>query len=134
TNLFPSTLNALGAESHLKYLRNPDNTSCLQCHLNVGHYRGKSGLTGGMELIAGSQEIFTEPAQLYGFKTYEEKIPGTPVSFKMVASPGGGFKMGTATDLPFRRNDEGPIINVAVDSLWMGEIEVSWNQYLAFFQ
>ncbi len=133
TNLFPSTLNALGAESHLKYMRNPENSSCLQCHLDVGHYRGKKGLTGAEELVSGSKEIFTSPAVVDKFTTFDEKIPGTSVSFKMVAIPGGEFKMGTPDDEPFRRNDEGPEINVAVDSFWMGEIEVSWNEYLAFF-
>jgi sulfatase modifying factor 1 len=132
-NMFPSTLNVLGGEAHLKYLRNPENSTCLQCHLNVGHYRGKSGLTGGDELVAGSKEIFTAPAEVTGFNTFDEKIPGTTVSFKMVAVPGGGFKMGTPDDEPYRRGDEGPVIDVAVDSFWMGEIEVSWNEYLAFF-
>ena len=45
TNLFPSSLNALGSQAHIKYLRDPENTSCLQCHLNVGHYRGETGLS-----------------------------------------------------------------------------------------
>ncbi len=133
TNMFPSTLNVLGAEAHLKYMRNPENSSCLNCHLNVGHYRGKTGLTGVDEIVSGSKEIFTTPAQINSFNSFNEKIPGTSVSFKMVAIPGGGFKMGTPADEPFRRGDEGPVIEVAVDSFWMGEIEVSWNEYLAFF-
>ena len=105
----------------------------MQCHLNVGHYRGKTGLTGGDEIVSGSKEIFTEPAIISSFTTFDEKIPGTPVSFKMIAIAGGEFKMGTPPDEPFRRNDEGPVINVAVDSFWIGEIEVSWNEYQAFF-
>ncbi len=133
SNMFPSTLNVLGAEAHLKYLRNPENSTCLQCHLNVGHYRGKTGLTGMEEIASGKKELFTEPAKISGFSTFEEKIPGTVVSFKMVAIPGGQFKMGTPENEPFRRSDEGPVINVAVDSFWIGEIEVSWNEYLAFF-
>lgn len=133
TNMFPSTLNALGAESHLKYLRDPDNTSCLQCHQGIGHYRGEVGLTVGEELIAGNKEIYSEPALVTGFKNYEEKIPGSPVSFNMVAIPGGKFKMGTPQDEPFRRGDEGPVIDVQVDSFWIAEVEVTWNEYLAFF-
>lgn len=133
TNMFPSTLNVLGAEAHLKYMRNPENSSCLNCHLNVGHYRGKTGLTGAEETVAGSKEIFTAPAVVTKFETFDEKIPGTSVSFKMVSIPGGEFKMGTPEDEQFRRADEGPVIDVAVDSFWIGEIEVSWNEYLAFF-
>ena len=133
TNLFPATLNTLGAESHLKYMRDPEHTSCLQCHLNVGHYRGKTGLTNTDETLSVSKEIHTAAAEVRSFQTFDEKIPGTSVAFKMIAIPGGQFVMGTPADEPYRREDEGPQINVAVDSFWMGEIEVSWNEYLAFF-
>ena len=132
TNLFPATLNELGCQSHLKYTRDPENTSCLQCHLNVGHYRGEVGLSVG-EITAGAKEIFTELTEVNKFETFEEKIPGTPVSFKMIAIPGGQFKMGSPAKEPFHRADEGPVREVAVDSFWMAEIEVSWNEYLAFF-
>ena len=37
TNLFPTTLDALGAESHLKHLRAPETNSCLKCRLHVVH-------------------------------------------------------------------------------------------------
>lgn len=133
TNLFPSTLNALGAESHLKYLRNPENTSCLQCHKETGHYRGEAGLTIDDNLAASNAEIYTAPAKVTEFKDFVEKIPGTPVSFKMVAIPGGRFKMGTPPGEPYRRSDEGPVREVEVDSFWIAEVEVTWNEYLAFF-
>ncbi len=132
-NMFPSTLNTLGAESHLKYLRDPDNTSCLQCHKETGHYRGEAGLTLGDDLFAGNKEIFTAPAEIKEFKNFEEMIPGTPVSFKMVAIPGGKFQMGTPSNEPYRRADEGPVREVEVDSFWIAEVEVTWNEYLAFF-
>lgn len=133
TNLFPSTLNSLGAESHLKYLRNSENTSCLQCHHNVGHYRGEVGIA-MEEFVSGSTEIFTELAEVKKFVSFEEKLPGTSVAFTMKAIPGGQFRMGTELTEPFRRIDEGPVREVAVDSFWMAEIEVSWNEYLAFFR
>jgi len=133
TNLFPSTLNKLGAESHLKYIRNPENTSCLQCHLNVGHYRGKTGLIMAEETGSAKKEIFTASTAVLNFESFDEKIPGTSVAFKMVAVPGGKFKMGTPDNEQYRQPEEGPQIDVAVDSFWMGEIEVSWNEYLAFF-
>ncbi len=133
TNMFPSTLNALGAESHLKYLRDPENTSCLQCHQNVGHYRGKVGLTVDEESDSGSKEIYTERTEVNKFSSFNEKLPGTSVSFEMVAIPGGQFKMGTPATELYRHKDEGPVREVAVDSFWMGKIEVSWNEYLAFF-
>lgn len=132
TNMFPSTLNELGCQSHIKYLRDPENTSCLQCHPGVGHYRGEVGLT-VEEDASEPKEIYTELTEVTEFKTFEEKIPGTSVSFKMIAIPGGQFKMGSPVDEPYRRSDEGPVREVALDSFWMAEIEVSWNEYLAFF-
>jgi formylglycine-generating enzyme required for sulfatase activity len=131
-NMFPTTLNTLGAEAHLKYVRNPENTSCLQCHNEMGHYRGEQGLSMGEE-IAGNKEIYSKPTKVESFKTFDEKIPGTPVSFKMVAIPGGQFNMGTPQNEPYRRTDEGPVREVEVDSFWIGEVEVTWNEYLAFF-
>jgi formylglycine-generating enzyme required for sulfatase activity len=132
TNMFPSTLSEQGCQQHLKYLRDPDNTSCLQCHHNVGHYRGEESLSFEEE-SSEPKEIFTELTEVKEFKTFEEKIPETSVSFKMVAIPGGQFKMGSPMNEQYRRTDEGPVREVAVDSFWMAEIEVSWNEYLAFF-
>ncbi len=134
TNMFPSTLNALGGESHLKYLRDPENTSCLQCHQNVGHYRGEIGLTVDDDTSSEPREKFTSLTEVNSFSDFEEKLPETSVSFKMVAVPGGKFNMGTSTTETYRRIDEGPVREVAVDSFWMAEIEVSWNEYLAFFR
>ncbi|MCY1721736.1 SUMF1/EgtB/PvdO family nonheme iron enzyme [Prolixibacteraceae bacterium Z1-6] len=132
TNMFPSTLNEQGCQQHLKYIQDPDNNSCLKCHHNVGHDRGEVSLIMEEESI-GPKEIFTELTKVSTFETFEEKLPGTSVSFKMVAVPGGQFKMGSPTDEPYRRSDEGPVRDVEVDDFWMAEIEVSWNEYLAFF-
>lgn len=132
TNMFPTTLNVLGGESHLKYIRDPENTSCLQCHHNVGHYRGEIGLVLEEE-EQGTKEKYTELTVVDKFENFEEKLPGTWVSFNMKAIPGGQFKMGTPRDEPYRGIDEGPVREVAVDSFFMAEIEVSWSEYLAFF-
>lgn len=133
SNMFPSTLNVLGEEAHLKYMRDPENTSCLQCHQEVGHYRGKTGLV--VEKHSDKKkETYTALTEVNKFADFEEKIPGTSVSFKMKAIKGGQFKMGTPADEPFRNIDEGPVRDVVVDSFWMAEIEVSWDEYLAFFE
>ncbi len=133
TNLFPSTLDKLGAESHLKYVRNPESTSCVKCHQFVGHYTGEKGLTAELEVNTGPKEIFNEPATVLEFKNFEEKIPGTAVSFTMRAIPGGQFEMGSPPGQKFRDPDEGPVREVEVDSLWIAEVEVTWDEYLAFF-
>jgi formylglycine-generating enzyme len=132
TNLFPSTLDELGSESHLKYLYDPESASCMKCHLDVGHYRGEVTLA-VEDVIDDTQELYTEPALVTQFEDYIEKIPGTTVSFKMNAVPGGVFNMGSPPDQDYRNRDEGPVREVKIDSLWMSEIEVTWSHYLAFF-
>lgn len=132
TNMFPSTLSEKGCQQHIKYMRDPENNSCLQCHHNIGHDRGEVSLM-EEEDSAGPKEIFKELTKVTEFKTFEEKLPGTAVSFKMVAIPGGQFKMGSPADESYRQRDEGPVRDVAVNDFWMAEIEVSWTEYLAFF-
>ena len=132
TNMFQSTLSAKGSEQHIKYIRDPESNTCVQCHHNVGHWRGEENTFAEEESVA-PKEIFTALTEVSAFQTFEEKIPGTDVSFKMIAIPGGQFKMGSPADEPYRRPDEGPVREVQVDSFWMAEIEVSWDEYLAFF-
>ena len=132
TNLFPTTLDELGAESHLKHLRDPENNSCVKCHLTVGHDRGEVSLA-MEEVPVAQEELFEAPAEITAFEDFTEQIPGTNVSFKMVAVEGGTFNMGSPQDEPYRRADEGPVREVEVNDFWMAEIEVSWNEYLAFF-
>ena len=50
----------------------------------------------------------------------------------MIAIPGGKFMMGSPEDEPFRQDDEGPRVEVELNPFYMGEIEVSWDEYLAF--
>ena len=50
----------------------------------------------------------------------------------MIAIPGGTFSMGSPDDEPLRNADEGPVRKVKIDSFYMAEIEVSWDEYLAF--
>lgn len=133
TNMFPSTLSTKGSEQHIKYIRDPEGNSCIQCHHEVGHWRGEKGGFVEEEMDAEPKEIYTELTEVNSFESFEEKIPGTDVSFKMMAIPGGVFKMGSPADESYRRSNEGPVREVKVDSFWMAEIEVSWDEYLAFF-
>jgi formylglycine-generating enzyme required for sulfatase activity len=59
---------------------------------------------------------------------------GSAVSFEMVAIPGGSYIMGSPESEPFRLADEGPAREVKIDPFFMGKIEVSWGEYLAFFK
>jgi formylglycine-generating enzyme required for sulfatase activity len=52
----------------------------------------------------------------------------------MVAISGGSFNMGSPDDEPLRKPDEGPVHKVTVSQFWMGKVEVTWDEYLAFFK
>jgi formylglycine-generating enzyme required for sulfatase activity len=137
-NLFPSKLTKEGEDAHLYYTqqkKTPD-LHCINCHLNSGHYI--EGYTHGSNTTFGSvsaapKEIFSEPAHVTEFKNFTEKIPESPVSFEMIAIPGGTFKMGSPENEPFRKDDEGPVREVEISPFYMAETEVTWDEYLAFY-
>ena len=61
-------------------------------------------------------------------------IPGTNVSFKLVLIPGGTFTMGSPETEENREADEGPQIQVSVDSFYMGVYEVTFDEFNIFRQ
>lgn len=136
--LFTTELSREGEEAHLYYEQTPDreNLHCINCHLNAGHYiegythggNSNFGKTGDEE-----KELFTAPAKVEGHIDYTETIPGTSVSFNMKAIPGGTFLMGSPDSEKFRDEDEGPLTEVRLSPFFMAEIEVSWDEYLAFY-
>jgi len=65
-------------------------------------------------------------------KAYTNTIPGTRVTFAMVPIPGGEFVMGSPDNEPGRKPDEGPQHKVKVSPFWMGQCEVTWNEYELF--
>lgn len=65
-------------------------------------------------------------------KAYDIKIPGTDVSFGMVAIPGGDFMMGSPVSEPGHKKDEEPQHKVVIEPFWMGKCEVTWNEYELF--
>jgi sulfatase modifying factor 1 len=136
-NLFPVTLSVNGGNAHLFYTTSRDNMTCINCHINVGHF-DKNAIHAhdtafGVNVTA-SREIFTAPAKVDKFENFRELIPGTSVSFEMVALPGGTFKMGSPQSEPFRKPDEGPVRKVTLSKFWMARTEVTWDEYLAFFR
>ncbi len=137
-NLFPAKLTKAGEDAHLYYTqtKKTDELHCINCHLNAGHYM--EGYTHGSNATFGSvssavKEIYTMPASVTEFKNFTEQIPKTPISFNMVAVPGGKFKMGSPADEPFRNDDEGPVLDVEISPFYMAEVEVSWDEYLSFY-
>ena len=65
-------------------------------------------------------------------KAYQEAIPGTVVSFDLVAIPEGEFVMGSPESEAGRKPDEGPQPKVKIEPFWMGKCEVTWNEYELF--
>jgi len=136
-NNYPIGLTKEGREAHLYYEQQPGELHCINCHITVGHHdpnrlHAKNVDFGVVE--SGSGEIYTEPGVMEGLNNFTEYIPGSAVSFEMVAIPGGSFQMGSPADEPFRSANEGPVREVEVSSFFMGKIEVSWDEYLAFFK
>jgi formylglycine-generating enzyme required for sulfatase activity len=137
-NLFPAKLTKEGENAHLYYTqtKKTDELHCINCHLNAGHHI--EGYTHGSNATFGAtsaapKEVFTEPEKVNEFKNYTEKIPGSSVSFSMVAVPGGKFRIGSPPDEPFRKPDEGPVREVEISPFFMAEIEITWDEYLAFY-
>jgi formylglycine-generating enzyme required for sulfatase activity len=62
-------------------------------------------------------------------KGYRQKIPGSKVHFDMVAIPGGVYRMGSPAREAGRSGDEGPRHPVVIRPFWMGETEVTWDEY-----
>ena len=137
-NLFPAGISDDGVIAHLYYEENEDklDLQCISCHLDAGHYnpdyRHKK-MAGVPVKAVSNAELFTDPCALTAFADFTETIPGTPVSLRMVAVPGGSFTLGSPDGEAFRGADESPQRSVTVSPFFMGEAEVTWDQYWAFY-
>jgi formylglycine-generating enzyme required for sulfatase activity/nitrate/TMAO reductase-like tetraheme cytochrome c subunit len=133
-NLFPIQLSDEGEEAHLHYERLAAEIRCLNCHLHVGHFDPDATDEVDFGFPAPEEaETYDSPAEVDGFIDYAERIPGTTVSFEMVAVPGGTFQMGSPETEAFRDEDEGPVHQVTVGSFWMGRLEVTWDEFEAWY-
>jgi len=137
-NLFPLTLSKEGEDAHLYYkqTKKTPELHCINCHLNAGHYI--EGYTHGSNVTFGMtpsapKELFMESVKVTEFESFTEQIPNSSVSFSMIAIPGGIFKMGSPAGEPFRKDDEGPVRDVEISPFFMAEVEVTWDEYLAFY-
>jgi len=141
-NLFPSRISPDGITAHLYYEENEKklDLQCISCHLDAGHHNPNysHGSLVGIPGQATTNRVdtslyFKEPTVVTSFTDYTEQIPGTAISFNMVAIDGGTFKMGSTSKEPFHQPEEAPVRNVTVDQFFMAEIEVTWDQYWAFY-
>ncbi len=137
-NLFPPKLSKEGEDAHLYYTSKsrPSEVQCINCHLDAGHFIPgyvHGGNTAFTKAQVSNRPVFTTPAMVTRFGMYTEQIPGSTVTFNMMPVPGGTFRMGSPENEPLRRSDEGPVVQARIDSFYMAEIEVSWDEYLAFY-
>jgi formylglycine-generating enzyme required for sulfatase activity/mono/diheme cytochrome c family protein len=66
------------------------------------------------------------------FESYTEKIPGSSVSFDMVAIPGGEITVGSPENEAGRDKNELAAKKVTVKPFYMGKYEVSWQEYILY--
>lgn len=135
--LFPARITDDGVTAHLYYEENKEklDLQCISCHLDVGHYDpnySHSRMVGVPTSLA-KGDPFTEATEVTAFENFTEKVPGTTVSFDMKAIPAGEFMMGSPEKEPFRNDDEGPQKKVRVSQFFMGETEVTWDMFWAFY-
>lgn len=63
---------------------------------------------------------------------YPRQIPGSDVSFEMMAVPGGTFEQGSnKQDAPA---GEHPSVKVKIAPFWIGKCEVTWAEYKLFMK
>jgi formylglycine-generating enzyme required for sulfatase activity len=67
-------------------------------------------------------------------KSYQQKIEGTNVSFKMVAIPAGSFTIGSELTERGRQEDEGPQKEITLSAFWMAEHEVTFVEWDLYFK
>jgi formylglycine-generating enzyme required for sulfatase activity/mono/diheme cytochrome c family protein len=75
--------------------------------------------------IVESAKVANEAAM----KNYTGTVPKTGIEYKMIALKGGSFKMGSPASETNRKEDEGPQVEVKISPFWMGQYEVTWNEY-----
>jgi formylglycine-generating enzyme required for sulfatase activity/nitrate/TMAO reductase-like tetraheme cytochrome c subunit len=135
-NLFPVELSHEGMDAHLYYERQEGDVSCIKCHIDAGHYH--EGLVHSANLDFGTADqlpdtIYHAPSEITGFEDFTETIPKSAVTFNMKAIPGGTFRMGAVEGDKFAEADELPVREVEISPFFMGEIEVTWDEYLTWY-
>jgi formylglycine-generating enzyme required for sulfatase activity len=139
TNLFPEGITDEAITAHLYYEENEQklNLQCISCHLDAGHYNPnyKHGKMTALPIrqVADTSLYFKTATPVTTFENFTEQIPGSMVSFEMIAVPGGTFRMGSPDSEPFRKNDESPVRSVTLSPFFMSEVEVTWDMYWAFY-
>ena len=80
------------------------------------------------QLITANLKVTTEAAM----KPYTNLIAGTDVKYALVPIPSGEFVLGSPATEKGRKPDEGPQRRVKIAPFWMGQCEVTWNEFELF--
>lgn len=97
----------------------------------TGSYVGSAGsyVTVLGLLSLGAAVLMAQPAlTLTPAGSYTETIPGSKVTFEMVAVPGGTFKLGSPDGEAGRDADEGPQVEVTLKPFWIDLEAGVWRQ------
>ena len=137
-NLFPAALTKEGEDAHLYYTqqeKTPD-LHCINCHLNAGHYI--EGYTHGSNTTFGAtssapKEIFTEPHLSLILKIIPKKYPNHLFLLIWLQFREEPLKWEVRPKSHSGRTDEGPVREVELSPFFMAEVEVTWDEYLAFY-
>lgn len=73
------------------------------------------------------------PTQQKPHTAYVEEIGTSGVKFTMVPIPGGTFQLGSSQTEIGREFDEGPQRQVSLRPFWMGQHEVTWDEFRQFY-
>lgn len=84
-------------------------------------------------VLLGCEPVLAQTNTSANFQSYEQTIPGSTVTFNMVPVPAGNFAMGSAATEPGHKAEEGPSKKVQLDAFWMGAKEVTYDEFLLFF-
>jgi len=78
--------------------------------------------------------LIFNPLKAQKLSSYKQTIPGSTVSFDMVAVPGGEFLFGSSPQDVGHKADEGPQKKVKINAFWVGKTEVTYDEYQLFFE
>jgi sulfatase modifying factor 1 len=138
-NLFPAKLTREGSDAHLYYNKmteKGEELQCISCHLNAGHYikdyTHGSNKNFGLTLKT-ADTVYQAPAAIDSFRSFKEQVPGSGISFRMIAVPGGTYIMGSPETEAFREEDETQR-EVSVNPFFIAEVEVTWDEYMEFYR
>lgn len=70
-------------------------------------------------------------SQSQNIKSYDQKLSGSGVTFRMIAVPAGKFQIGSNSAMADA--DESPVKQIQVSPFWIGEHEVTFEEWDLYF-